>query len=163
MSLFDRSRDMDLFRKLNMELINKVINTEVKVFQLDPTNMTSNNTYGETTNKMYYEPFLINCLVDRTDPMFESANTGFNYNQGISFSFLYDELENFNYQPFTGDILEWDNDFFELSEIFQNEYFAGKNPTTSYNGTEHGYNVSIKCRGYKIKDTSLPMTQRVLR
>jgi hypothetical protein len=163
MPLFDGYRDGDFFRKMNMELINKVINTEVALYQLNPDE-TTKNSYDESINRVYYSPIKINCLIDRNDPSFNNANgVGVDFAQTISFSFLYDELENFNFLPSTGDIVEWDNDFYELGEIFQNEYFSGKNPKTHWGEQDTGYNVSILCKGYKVRYTQLNIKERTLR
>lgn len=163
MPLFDGYRDGDFFRKLNMELINKVVDTEVALFQINPEQTTVNG-YGEATNRVYYSPIKIHCLIDRNDPSFDVAGgTGVDYKQSITFSFLYDELENKNYSPTMGDIVEWDNDFYELGEIFQNEYFSGKNPKTHFGEDDTGYNVSIKCKGYITKVNQLQIIERPLR
>jgi len=164
MPLFDGFRDGDFFRKLNMELINKVINTEVALYQLNPEYSSINSTYAEAKNRVYYQPIKINCLIDRDDPLFSNAQgAGIDYSQIVSFDFLYDELENYNYSPTMGDIVEWDNDFYEIGEVYQNEYFAGKNPKTHLGEQDTGFNVSIKCRGYKVRVDQLQLLERSLR
>ena len=54
MPLFGGSRDISLFRNMNKELINDIIQTEIGYYKLSLEDNPS-NVYGETQGKIYYE------------------------------------------------------------------------------------------------------------
>ena len=55
MALFGGSRDISLFRNVNKELINNIIQTEVAYYKF-ALEQTKVNVYGEAPGKQYYEP-----------------------------------------------------------------------------------------------------------
>ena len=65
MPLFGGSRDISLFRTMNKELINDIIQTEIGYYKFVLQD-SETNLYGESENKTYYEPLLI-----RNSPHFE--------------------------------------------------------------------------------------------
>ena len=66
MPLFSGARDISLIEKLNEELINGIIQTEVYYYKLilDEVN---DNVYGEGTDKRYYAGVKLPTLVDRSN------------------------------------------------------------------------------------------------
>ena len=62
MALFGGQRDMSLFRTLNKELINDIIDTEVYYYKiiLDETKV---NLYGEGKDKSYFNPVKIPAII----------------------------------------------------------------------------------------------------
>ena len=53
MALFGGQRDMDLFNKLNKELINDIIDTQVYYYMVATTE-TDVNLYGEGKDKVFH-------------------------------------------------------------------------------------------------------------
>ena len=87
MALFGGSRDISLFKYINKELINDIIQTEVGYYKF-ALEQTTSNVYGESMGKVYYEPMKIACLIDRQDQSWSSDNFGSDINQTINFKFL---------------------------------------------------------------------------
>ena len=58
MALFGGHRDASLFRHVNKELINDIIDTEIYYYKviIDESNI---NLYGEGKDKVYYNPLKI--------------------------------------------------------------------------------------------------------
>ena len=52
MALFGGQRDISLFRTLNRELINDLVDTEVDIFKTSVYDV-NDNLYGEAINKIY--------------------------------------------------------------------------------------------------------------
>ena len=86
MALFGGSRDVSLFRNLNKELINDIIQTEIAYYKF-ALEQTKTNVYGEAPGKNYYEPLKIACLIDRKDQEWSSDEFGSDINQTIGFKF----------------------------------------------------------------------------
>ena len=63
MALFGGQRDISLFRTLNRELINEIIDVEVDIFK-SAIYDTVGNLYGEALNKVYKPGIRVACLVD---------------------------------------------------------------------------------------------------
>jgi hypothetical protein len=66
MPLFGGARDVSLFKTMNRELINDIIQTEIAYYKL-ALNQTISNIYGESTKKSYYEPLRLSCLIEYTN------------------------------------------------------------------------------------------------
>ena len=63
MALFGGARDMSLFSKLNKELINDIIDTQVYYFMLSVED-TNSNLYGESSTKIYHQPIKVPALFE---------------------------------------------------------------------------------------------------
>ena len=75
MSLFGTSRDASLIRHINRELINNIIEQQVGYYKIDLAKTTS-NIYGESNGqKIFFNPVLINCLIERTPPTWETQHS----------------------------------------------------------------------------------------
>ena len=61
MALFGSARDISLIRRLNKELINDIVDTEVYYYKLVISD-TNANLYGEGKDKVYYNPVKVPCL-----------------------------------------------------------------------------------------------------
>ena len=141
MSLFGTSRDASLIRHINRELINNIIEQQVGYYKIDLTKTTS-NMYGESNGtKIYYDPVLINCIVERTPPTWKTDSIGPDIEQDITVRFLRDDLAGIDVSteqsadiygfthsivPEVGDIVMWNNDFYEISNSVCNYLYNYK-------------------------------------
>ena len=142
MPLFGGNRDISLFRTMNKELINDIIQTEVGFYKFVLQD-SDTNVYGESENKVYYEPLLIPCLINRGDQTWNETDFGPDSTQQITFSFLRTTLVEKNLVPEIGDIVLYNNDYFEFNSIVENQFFVGKNPDYSMNGDTDNFGVSL--------------------
>jgi hypothetical protein len=155
MALFGGQRDMSLFRTLNKELINDIIDTEVYYFKLvvDESNV---NLYGEGSKKVYYNPVKIPCLIEYGSREAVSDDFGQYYTRTAEFRFLRDSLkDDKDIFPEIGDIVEWNNEYFMIDNVASSQFFAGKNPDTWDGGEEQGYNLSVVCSAHMTRQTTL--------
>ena len=125
MALFGGSRDISLFRNVNKELINNIIQTEVAYYKF-ALEQTKVNVYGEAPGKQYYEPLKISCLINRQDQDWSSNDFGSDVIQAINFLFLKDELKDINLIPEVGDLLLFRNNFYEADSRIENQLILGK-------------------------------------
>lgn len=152
MPLFGESRDISLFRHINRELLNRIIEQKVGYYKID-LEKTESNIYGESTNKYYNNPVLINCLIERGDTMFENNLDNVDSKRNINVRFLRDDLagievnsfdgESYNIVPEVGDIILWNEDFYEIHNINENQLFVGKDPNYSYDQDVNNFGTSL--------------------
>ena len=127
MALFGGSRDISLFHKLNKELLNDIIQTEIAYYKF-ALEQTTVNVYGEAPGKNYFEPLKIACLINKDDQLWSSDDFGSDINQTIGFKFLKKELKDINLVPEIGDLLLFKNNFYEVDERVENQFILGKDP-----------------------------------
>jgi hypothetical protein len=78
---------------------------------------------------------------------------GHTYTRTATFAISRDILERAAFYPEVGDIVFWDNEYYELDSVDANQYFVGKNPETWPNGDKHGYSVSVLCNAHATRQT----------
>jgi len=154
MALFSGQRDMSLFRRLNKELINDIIDTEIYYYKTILSE-TKANLYGEANSKVFYNPVKIACLIDRENRENLFEDFGNDYTRNISFYFLRDTLVDLDMYPEIGDVIEWNGEQHIVDGTLNNQYFAGKNPTSWDGGESHGYDVSILCIAHVARKSQL--------
>jgi hypothetical protein len=157
MALFGSSRDISMFLNLNKELINNVIQQEVDYYQLD-LESTKTNVYGEASqNKIYYTPTRLTCLVERNTQTYAvDDQIGVDLSQQYSFRFLHRALKDIDLYPAVGDIIEIENQYYEIDSVVENQFILGKDSDYSKSvGPEFGESWSIICAGHLTRITKL--------
>lgn len=152
MALFGGIRDAKFLAAINSELINAIIDTEIEFFKLQ-IEQSAANLYGESERKAYYDSILIPCIITKDEKSSAMDDYGHTYTRTSKFAISRDLLERVGLYPQPGDIIFWDNEYFEIDNVDANQYFAGKNPETWPNGSSHGYSVSIICDAHATRQT----------
>lgn len=156
MALFGGQRDAAFFSKINKELINDIIDTEIYYYKIILED-SKRNIYGEGKDKVYYNPLKVPTLVDRTNAEQIFDEFGSSYTRNVNFYFLRDTLVEKNIFPEVGDVIEWNDEQHIVDVTFTNQFFAGKNPETWDGGNTQGYNVSVICETHVAKRTQLKL------
>jgi hypothetical protein len=152
MALFGGMRDAKFLASINSEIINAIIDTEIEFFKLN-VSQNESNIYGESERKAYFDSVLIPCIITKDDKSSTMDDYGHTYTRTAKFALSRDLLETVNLYPSAGDIIFWDNEYFEIDNVDANQYFTGKNPETWPNGDSHGYSVSIICDTHATRQT----------
>ena len=152
MALFGGKRDARFLASINAELINAIVDTEIEYFKLQ-VEQSNSNLYGESERKAYFDSILIPCLITKDEKSAAMDDYGHTYNRTAKFALSRDLLERATLYPEVGDIIFWDNEYFEIDNVDANQYFTGKNPETWPNGSNHGYSVSIVCDAHVTSQT----------
>jgi len=187
MALFGTQRDVSLFRHLNRELLWDIITQQCVFYQLK-TAETKVNIYGEAAGARYYEePVLLNVLIDRGDFSNPVDDFGVTTNRPMTFKFLRDDLRgknpvnsgggpdigNYNGTPYgadvlpeVGDIIMWNESYWEIDNVNDNQLFVGKDPAYPYNenplnpGLENfGTNLSVICTAHYVPADKVQITR----
>ena len=182
MALYGTQRDISLFRHLNRELLGEVV-TQQCAFYKYKLEETKVNIYGEASEEKYYMgPVLLNCLIERRDQEYPETDLGTDFNWGATFKFLRDDLldknKDFNVDteiygadlvPEVGDIILYQEGYYEVDNITSNQYFAGKNPDYPNNINplnpgleEFGSSISIICETHYVPADKVGITQERL-
>ena len=157
MALFGRSRDIKLFNTINKELINNIIDTTVDIFKASIYDMKE-NLYGEALNKVYKQAVRVGALITHDDQVTDSDEFGIDKNQTATFAFLKDTLEfDADIVLEGGDIIHWDNAYWEIDSIVENQYIVGKNEKTSNLGSEFGSSHSIICTTHQTRRSTVQL------
>ena len=148
MTLYGTPRDISFFRTINKELINNIIQTEIDYYKVKSSESKS-NIYGESVgNITYYKPVRLACLINHESIVNTTDDMGVDTNQTTTFSFLRDGiLDKLKLVPEIGDIISWDEKYFEINNVDINQYLFGKNDLTDKSaGTKFGSNWSYICK-----------------
>ena len=157
MALFGQSRDISMFRIINNELLGDIINEQCVYYKYILLK-TNTNIYGEAPNgKTFAPPIILNCLIERGDQEYTTSDLGVDNTRNLKFRFLRDHLVTANLLPEVGDIIMFQEGYFEVDSTVENQLFVGKDPNYPYNTNplnpgldEFGYNVSIICSTHSI-------------
>jgi hypothetical protein len=169
MALFGGQRDISMFRHLNRELLGDIITQECALYKfvLDKTIV---NMYGEASGGKFYEgPVLLNSLITVSDNTSPTNEFGVDFNWSIKVAFLRDDLVDANIQPEVGDIVLYQESYFEIDNTIHKQYFAGKDPDYPYEPNplnpglaEFGYNVSVVCETHYTTADKINIIQQRL-
>ena len=142
-------RDVRMMNSLNGELMSDIIEQTVQVFKINPTE-TDPNLYGESINKQYYPPVEITCFVesDQRSTLYEGF--GPDVKKGTLFRFHQKLCETKDIYPEIGDIVMWENTFFEISNIVENQFLGGQ-PEKNY---------SLLCNAHMTRKSKLNIVPR---
>jgi hypothetical protein len=165
MALFGSSRDISMFKKVNNELLDNIIQQEVDYYKyyLPETKSTdTENLYGEATaQKTYYTSVRLTCLIDRGDVTYaQDDQFGIDVNQIITFKFLKPRLRELGLVPKAGDIIEVRGSYYEIDQVNENEFILGKdNDYGKSVGSGFGESFAILCTTHYTRVTRLQIVK----
>lgn len=148
MALFGSARDASLVRTVNRELINNFIDTEVAFYKLSLDD-TRANMYDESDTKVYYSPLRINCIIEKGEKSYAVDDAGYDSTREGFFNFLRDDMKDKNIIIEEGDVIEYDNEFYEVDGVGSSQYFRGTNPSHDIGfveGDREEFGLSIAVR-----------------
>ena len=130
MSLLGRymsERDLRLIKSINIEMLNDVIQTEVKIYKMS-AERTKTNIYGEAdqvTGKVFFPGIEIVSMIERADITTEQNDFGPNRKQDVVFKFMEDMLRIVNFFPEVGHIIEFNARYHEIDNVVQEQFLGG--------------------------------------
>jgi len=169
MALFGRQRDINLFKTINRELMGDVITQQCSIYKYK-LEATKVNLYGEASEGRHFKgPYIFNALIARQDQEYPESDLGVDFKWGIEFRFLRADLVDANVVPEVGDVILYQEGYYEVNNINSNQYFLGKNPDYPNNtnplnpGLEQfGASLSIICNTNYMPGDLLGITKERL-
>lgn len=169
MALFGGARDISMFRHINRELLGNIITQECAFYKfvLDKTVV---NMYGEASGGKFYDgPVLLNALITVDDNTSPTNEFGVDFNWSIKVAFLRDDLVDTNVHPEVGDIILYQESYFEVDNTNITQFFVGKDPDYPYESNplnpglaNFGYNVSVVCETHYVPADRVNIVQQRL-
>jgi len=151
MGRFATQRGFDFINGINEELINNVVETSVILYRITPEN-TVINLYGEAISKDYMVGTQVHALIASDDQATESSEWGTDVGRNVVFNFHRLTLQDVSLYPEYGDIIAWDDAYFEVHGIIDNSRFGGK----------INFDVAIICETHMTRRSNLNIDQRVM-
>ena len=123
-------KDMDLIDRFNRELVGDpkkdkcgIIDQVVYVYKVSVYD-TATNMYGEASDGKVYSPGIkLNCIIEAEDLNFETDDFGPDNRQNATFA--RDYLVEVNFRPDIGDIISWNEGYFEINSFNENQLIGG--------------------------------------
>ena len=163
MALFGSGRDASLIRHMNKELVVNFIDTEIEFYKLI-LDQTRENLYGESDTKSYYQAVKIPCIVQKDEKTMIADDYGLDSTRTGIFAFNRDFLTDRTIIIEEGDILLWDNEYYEIDKTGGSQYWRGTNPSTDLGFTtgdrgEFGFAVSIVVEAHVTRRNRLNLVE----
>ena len=148
---FIPQKEFDLLNSMNEELIDEIIGQSVDIYKVN-VERTNENLYGESTTKYYDIGFRVNCLILYNEPEIVQDEFGPDLNGNIEMYFQRENLASgsLNFYPETGDIVDWNEFYFEINSVTEPTLIAG------YPEFKH----EIQATAHKIRGSQLQIEKR---
>lgn len=163
MALFGRLRDIHTFKSISKELVNDVISQQCGYYKVVLAS-TKSNVYGESMKKTFTGPVLLNCLIERSDYTANREESNVDVKRNVSFRFLKDDLRIANVVPEIGDVVMYNELYYQVDNVNENQLILGKDSDYAYSeGLDmFGDSFSIICITHYTSPDSLGITRQRL-
>jgi hypothetical protein len=126
------AKDLATIEKFNRELLGEpnisddgIIDQFVILYRTSVYE-TDTNMYGEASEgKVYKRPVKLPCIVDAGDFDFNYDDFGPDNKQDVSFAFQRAYLVEVDLKPEIGDIMKWNDGYFEVDKFNENQLIGG--------------------------------------
>ena len=157
MALFGSSRDASFLRGMNREVMGNIISQQCAFYKYKIAE-TVVNMYGESsTGRNFDGPILLYALITPSDNTSPTSDLGVDFDWPVNFAFLRDDLVDAGVHPEVGDVILYQESYWEVDNTNMIQYWAGKDPDYPYEPNplnpglaNFGYNVSITCECHYV-------------
>ena len=146
---FIPQKEINLIDSMNEELIDDIIGQYVDVYKIN-IETTEENVYGESTTKYYDDGFRVNCLLNFIEPTIDQTDFGPDVNTAIEMYFHRTTLSEAGFFPEIGDIVDWNEHYFEINSVTEPQLVAG----------HQNYKHSIIAVAHRSRLSSLQIEER---
>lgn len=154
MALFGGRRDINFIKGINRELIHNIISQQVAFYKFI-LNKTKVNIYGEASEgKFFKDPVLFNALITVGDQSAPTSDMGVDFEWPMKFAFLRQDLIEANLFPEVGDVMLYNDGYFEVDNVNDVQYIFGKNPDYP-NGPNNPLNPGLENFGDSLSVTCM--------
>ena len=146
---FIPQKEVYLWDSMNEELIDEIVGQSVDIYKID-VEESDDNIYGESLTKYFKQAFRVNCLVLFNEPLTEQNEFGPDTNSDIEMYFHRNSLSDANFFPEIGDIVDWNDFYWEMNEVVEPQLIAG----------HPDYKHQIRVKAHRIRNSSLQIEER---
>jgi hypothetical protein len=121
-------RDFNLVHSFNAELLSDIVQTLVQVYKV-AANDTNVNVYGEAgggVGRFYHPGVDVEALIEFTDETTVYEGFGPDRVRIIRFKFNERFMKQINLYPEIGDVIFWDDLYFEVGNTSQTQFVGGQ-------------------------------------
>jgi hypothetical protein len=150
MPKFAVGRDIELFKSFAREVVDDVVENIAVLFKVN-LNETKVNLYGEATNKTWYPGVELNVLINKSLQSAGYEGFGSDVSQNVEFRFDRWMLEEKNTYPEIGDIIFFDQSYYEIDNTTEVQFVGGL-PSN---------NFSVVCSTFIVRKSALNIEERI--
>ena len=121
---FIPQKEINFIDSVNEELIDNIVGQSVDIYKIS-VNDTEENMYGESLTKYYDRGFRVNCLILFNEPEMLQDDFGADLNTTVEMYFHRTTLSEAGFFPEVGDIVDWNDYYFEINSITEPQLIAG--------------------------------------
>jgi len=138
-SLFLTPREIQYINSINTELLEIVANQNFNYWPVEVEMSEADELYGESEKKIPRNPIKVFGWIQLDEPETITNNFGAETRRRLELYLHIDRLTEVGVYPKKGDYIEWDSQFFEITELFVNNqgYIHGL--------TENKVGVTVRC------------------
>ena len=145
---FVPQKEIQLFDVMNEELIDEIVGQTVDIYKISVDD-TEENMYGESTTKYYDKGFRVNCLISFESEVIQDE-FGADLDANMEMYFHRNTLKDANFYPEIGDIVDWNNFYWEIDGVKSPQLIAG----------HPEYNHQILATAHRARMSSLQIEER---
>ena len=149
MARFVTQRDFEFIQHITRELIDETMDVAVILYKIIVASAKI-NIYGESVEKPRYTPVKVNAIVKYDKNTLErDEGIGSNQTQQVEFRFARRMLQDVTTYPEIGDIVGYNNHYYEIHNITETQLIAGK----------PGFNTALICMAHLTRRTSIDIEE----
>ena len=148
---FVPQKEINLIDSMNEELIDEIVGQTVDIYKIS-IEETQENLYGESSTKYYNDGFRVNCLINWSEPTVESDEFGADVNTSVELYFHRTTLSEAGFYPEIGDIVDWNDTYFEINAVTEPQLIAG----------HQGYRHDVTATAHRVRRSSLNIEERIM-
>jgi hypothetical protein len=149
MARFVTQRDYEFMQHITREMIDETMDVGVILYKIVVDSVRL-NLYGESVTKPRYTPVKVNAVVNYSKNNAASGDGfGVNQEQRVDFRFARRMLQEVNTYPEIGDIIGYNNHYYEINNIQETQLIAGKS----------GFSTAIICVAHLTRRTSIDIEE----
>ena len=148
MALFGTLRDIGTFKGISKELLENIVSQQCGYYKIVLQDAVK-NVYGESLQKYYIGPVLLNCLIERGDFSFDQGDFGPDTARPVTFRFLKQHMVEADVHPEVGDVVMYNEVYYLVDNVNENQLIVGKDSDYAYSdGLENfgsSYSIVLVC------------------
>ena len=139
--MFGSTRDVATFKIFTKEIVEDIVSQQIGYYKIKLSD-TPTNIYGEALNKYYIGPVLIPTLIVRGEFIRQRTDYGPDTMRDVDFRFFKDHLIEADVVPEVGDVIMYNESYYEIDNINENQLVLGKDPDYSYSTAVENFGQS---------------------